>query len=292
MGLHSCTIEWRVRKAGLFLRLANAPAGSWPHLAFIVHHHLQTDWFKACLSDICLPCPGVRFLPTFVGPFPHLSCTGSWNDTFSWISYLAFGLPHNFSGARYRPPVSAGIDPYEKLVKNHVRQTTHNLRIALKRAACSEIISTIQYTNLSNDDSKLKLLAHRLLQPGPSLDTGLDFIKLPNHLSAFSSFFCGGWFLARYAHNYFAKLLLPSSSQLDDHSSFSSGQICLACWIFRRRLHFEDEYHVLFDCPEYSHVRDLSLPILYKHRHLSMKICSPIFYLLIISWYGQNSACS
>ena len=32
MGIPSCTIAWRVRRVSLWLKLANAPAGSWRHL--------------------------------------------------------------------------------------------------------------------------------------------------------------------------------------------------------------------------------------------------------------------
>eukprot|EP00973_Karenia_brevis_P034810 4804221-Karenia_brevis.AAC.1 len=35
MGLKSCTLEWRVRRAGLFLRLLHSPPESWHHTALL-----------------------------------------------------------------------------------------------------------------------------------------------------------------------------------------------------------------------------------------------------------------
>ena len=90
MALDSCTLEWRVRRLGLFLRLVNAPVGSWSHLALIAHHHLNTDWFRDANADLKLIIPGHFFIPSMIDSQPHLSCSGRWSDDGEWNSGLAF----------------------------------------------------------------------------------------------------------------------------------------------------------------------------------------------------------
>ena len=68
------------------------------------------------------------------------------------------------------------------------------------------------------------------------------------------SFFCGDWFLAKYAHNFFAKSLLPRSQHhlaLVAGAVDSPSAVCMACWHFRRKPLLEDEFHIVCVCPEY-----------------------------------------
>ena len=62
MGLPSSSVMWKVRRAGLFLKLANAAVGSLRHLSFIAHHHLNSPWFLAAQSDLNLVVPDVRLI--------------------------------------------------------------------------------------------------------------------------------------------------------------------------------------------------------------------------------------
>jgi hypothetical protein len=81
----------------------------------------------------------------------------------------------------------------------------------------------------------------------------LNYIQLPSHRAALSSFFSGDWVLAKYAQNYFASCLVPSAPllQLPCGRHVRSRQLCLACWYHRGVLALEDEVHVVNDCPEY-----------------------------------------
>jgi len=62
--------------------------------------------------------------------------------------------------------------------------------------------------------------------------------------------FCGDWFLAVHARNYFAKELLPLRA-----GDVGREQVCLVCWHHARLIHREDEAHVLLACPAYARAR-------------------------------------
>ena len=105
----------------------------------------------------------------------------------------------------------------------------------------------------------MALIALCLQSPGPPLHLALDQVVLPMHRTAVASLLCGDWYLAKYAHNYFARKLLPHRSQhLDrvDDIGVPAATICLSCWHYRRTLHFEDEFHVVCVCPQYWKARD------------------------------------
>ena len=111
---------------------------------------------------------------------------------------------------------------------------------------------------MASESSKLGFLAQRLQTAGPPIHLALDQILVPSHRAAIASFFCADWFFGKYAHNYFAKLLLPRSAlhlDLVRDADISSTSLCLACWHFRRQVFLEDEFHVTCVCPAYNAAR-------------------------------------
>ena len=84
------------------------------------------------------------------------------------------------------------------------------------------------------------------------------FFHVPHHNDAYTSMLSGDWFLGRYAHNCFARNLLP---RLPQHANIITGciddasTVCLACWHFRRTVFTEDEQHIVHSCPEYARAR-------------------------------------
>jgi len=88
IGESGCDVTWRVERATLLLKFANAPAGSSHHLALIAHHHLRTARFTDAVADVCLASPNVRFVPTMVDTDPFLSSTGYWSDEGAWMSSM------------------------------------------------------------------------------------------------------------------------------------------------------------------------------------------------------------
>ena len=256
MGLPSATISWRARRAAVFLKLANAPLGSWRHLAFIAHHNLQSPWFLAARDDLHLILPGVRLIPTCVGTLPFLSSSGTWSDFGVWLSFLSHALPTNTSGHRYCPSNNTALRAH---VRWHVSTVTKQLEIHLIREFWSVCYNNVIQTALSTDSSKVFLLAMRLQHVGPPLHLNLDHIDSPSHRAAFAAFICGDWFLGKHARNYFAKNLLPKSRiHLDivRDAGVVDTTVCLACWHYRRSVFLEDEFHVACICPEYSRARN------------------------------------
>ena len=143
-------------------------------------------------------------------------------------------------------------------VKIHIKRMIDLLRVSHSRSVWTSVHSNIVHSSAASASSKLVLLAQRLQSPGPPIHFVLDQIALTTHRSAMMSFFCGDLFLARYAHNYFAKNLLPHGQRqlaiahdvLPDAST-----LCMSCWLFRRCVAFEDEYHIMCCCPEYNNMR-------------------------------------
>ena len=110
----------------------------------------------------------------------------------------------------------------------------------------------------ASDSAKLVLLSNRLKNPGPPLHLALDRVAVPRERCAISSLLCGDWFLAVYAHNFFAKNLLPCARRHLEavaEAGATCTTICLPCWHFRRDAHLEDEFHMICSCPEYDKPR-------------------------------------
>ena len=265
MGETHCDTTWRTARAALLLKLLNAPAGSWQHLAAIAHHHLLTPWFRAALEDLHVVFPNVRLVTTFVGAEPFLSSSGSWTDEGDWASFHARRLPVNTGGQRFRPQDSWTDPDLRKITKAHIKRIVSMLRVRLNRDMWSTVYQNVVESSLASESSKMTLVALCLQAPGPPLHIAIDLIHSVAHRCALASFLCGDWHLGKYAHNYFAKSLLPSLprhvSAVNTHS-IDASTVCLACWHHRRALHFEDEFHVVSVCPEYSVARNEMLSCL------------------------------
>ena len=247
-----------MRRAGVYLRMANSPAGSWQQLALIAHHHMKTAWFVAASADLARVLPNVRLRPTMVHTMPHLSSSSHWTDEGEWSSFLAFALPVNMAGLRYRPAEPPGPSAFHKSVRGHISRILHILRIDLRREHWSEVYRQVQQAASDTAVSKYFLLATRLQHPGPPLHIALDRIALPSHRAALASWFCCDWFLAVFANNYYGRNLTPQTRSQRDRAldaGCTDNNVCLACWHFRRQAFVENEYHILCVCPEYEAAR-------------------------------------
>ena len=165
-------------------------------LALIAHHHLQTPWFTTACADLAMVLPIVRLIPTMVASSPYLSSSSLWSEDDEWLSFLAFALPNNMSGHRYRPVEPAGHSTHRKCVRSHVARIVHNLRRELSRKWWSVVYREVVEAATLSSTSKCVTVAARLQQPGPPLHIALEYIALPSHRSALSSLLCGDWFLA------------------------------------------------------------------------------------------------
>ena len=193
-----------------------------------------------------------------VGTLPHLSSSGSWSEADEWMCAVAWQLPVNLSGLRFRPQESPGQSQYHKNVRQHVARVSERLRVQLARNQWSEVHTNIVQTSSASAKSKCALLAQRLQSPGPPVHLMLDRIQLTNHRAAVASFLCSDWFLAQHAKNYFARNLLPhSTSQIERarDAGAEENTLCIACWHKRREPFLESEFHVLCVCPEYAAAR-------------------------------------
>jgi len=261
MGLHSSTIAWRIRRATLWMKLANAPVGSWRHLAFMAHRHFNSPWFLAAQADLGLVLPGVRLIPTTVGTLPYLSSTSRWSDEGELISIHPYSLPVNANGYKFRPN-GDNETLHSTAVRRHVHYVSGQLKKVLSRQAWTKCYNAVIEAATASPSSKLGLLAQRLQQAGPPLHIVLDSIQLPAHRAAMASFLCADWFLGKYAHNYFAKQLLPRTAAhaiVIQEAGCNSDTICLSCWHHRRVAILEDEFHCVCVCPEHNSSRQTLL---------------------------------
>ena len=160
------------------MKLAIAPVGSWRHLSFIAHHHLNSPWFLEAQADPSIVLPGVRFTPTFANTEPYLSSSGKWSEVEEWIGWHAYSLPTNMSGCRY-----CSLANHSKSVRTHVQQVTTQPQTQLTRQSWSALYQNTVETALASSSSKLGLLAQRLQQPGPPLHISIDGTSL--HLLQF-----------------------------------------------------------------------------------------------------------
>ena len=174
------------------------------------------------------------------------------------MSFLAYALPKNVAGRRYRPVEPPGPSAYHRSVRNHVARVVQNLRRELSRTWWADIYKGVTEMATATRISKYATIAARLQQPGPPLHIALDRIALPSHRSAVSSLLCGDWFLAVHAKNYFARSLVPrTAGQIERalEAGVAENEVCLACWHHRREAFLEDDFHVLCVCPEYAAAR-------------------------------------
>ena len=197
MGEVHCDLSWRVARITLLLKLLNAPAGSWKHLAAIAHHHLQTPWFIAALADLRTVFPRVQLVTTLAGTVPFLSSTGSWTDEGDWASFHACSLPRNIDGLRFRPATSEENESLRRSVRAHIKRVASVLRTSLTRSMWSTVYEQVVSSSTESPTSKMALMALCLQSPGPPLHLALDQVALPSHRTAVASLLCGDWFLGK-----------------------------------------------------------------------------------------------
>jgi len=175
------------------------------------------------------------------------------------MSLQPYGFPRDMMGRRWRSrtPITKE-DEEEKSAQRHARRLASQLRAHLARVNASELFSSIQHSTFGRHAAKLQLMALKCTSPGPPLDIILNWIALPTHRAALSALFCGDFFLARYAANYFANGLVPQNASLQRELAsvgLEADRVCLHCWKVHNKVSLEDEAHVLLDCTCYSQCR-------------------------------------
>jgi hypothetical protein len=249
-----CTIEWRVRRASLLLRLLNAPVDTWQHIALLYFASTKHEWYVAAFTDLQTAIPGVSILCNFDTPSPYVCSTRLWRDG-KWVSAQPFG-----------PRTSSSASPYQdQNVRLFIKVTTQKLRTTLIREAESSRKERIIQRETVEPYAKTVALASHLKSSGPSPAAALNLVGPTCDRAAVSAWFSGDFFLGRYAGNYFAKQLLPTSARhLAELGSkgIDPSRVCLHCWHFNRKPILENESHILAECPQYdAQRRDFTLEI-------------------------------
>ena len=149
------------------------------------------------------------------------------------------------------------MDLVQASVTQHVSLIYRQLRQRLRRDYQATLSASIEGQR-GELTAKIHLLADRLVLPGPPLHVALDWVTSSSRRFALAGLLCGDWSIARYAKNYFARLLCPHTAaqrlkcaalQVDPET------VCLSCWHERRAVVCETEAHVLLDCPRYENQR-------------------------------------
>eukprot|EP00973_Karenia_brevis_P050627 7029247-Karenia_brevis.AAC.1 len=209
-GLVPLHIEMRVRRVGFLLRLMNSAVVSWQHAALIIHVCLGTPWFLQAMADLRIIMPSLRIQICESHDGPFVSSSGFWSDEGVWVSAVASTLPLDELGRRRRRTAARSKDDIqEKAIQKHIKFNTARLRSALVKEFQSEVFWKVYGQQFHADESKMKMLAVKLVSPGPPLHIGLAWVTRALHRSAIAALFTGDLFLGRYASNYFARNLLP-----------------------------------------------------------------------------------
>ena len=261
-GMHCCTIEWRVRRVALLLRLLNSPPDSQQHLALAVLYLLKSPWTEAAIQDMQVVLPAVH-LTVSTCPFgPLVTSTSRWSEAGDWLSAQPWQLESNrfgIHGCRCRTPVCFDQPPSEpRIVRQHIHNITRRLRTCLSRHSDTLLFERLAERGRVDQYGKTAALLMKAQLPGPPLHVVLDWTGPPAHRAAISALFAGDLFLGRYAGNYFAKSLLPTSathlSQIV-RRGLEPSRVCLFCWLNFRIAHLDDETHILLNCPAYASPR-------------------------------------
>lgn len=194
----SCTVEWRVRRVGLLLRLLSAPPESWQHVALLYFVSSDHEWLTAAVADLQIVLPGVQLYASVDTPRP---CVRS-----SCLNVDGQRMTAQPNG----PGTSSDAEP-RLAVCRFIKTTTMSLRSSLLRERETELLQRITERSLAEPFSMSLPLAAKLRSGGPPIATILDWIGPLCHVQAVIGFFSGDFFLGRYAGNYFAKQLLPVS---------------------------------------------------------------------------------
>ena len=187
---------------------------------------------------------------------PFLCSNAYWHDDI-WRSAQPCGPQRNGQ--------HGGHGEARRNIKEFIKSTTKELRDVLVRAASTELATRIIERGTIEPHSKTTALASQLSSSGPSLAIALDWVGPTCHVTAVSALFSGDFFLGRYAGNYFAKQLLPTSPkhlEALDSENIEASRVCLYCWHNRRQPILECEAHIVAECPLYNaQRRDLTLEV-------------------------------
>ena len=110
LSLTCCTIEWRVRRAGHFVRLLNQPVESLQQAALFTFWFLQEPWFVEALADLQLVMPSARVIPAECSEGPFLHCNGWWADEGWWMGLQSPRLPLDMLGRRYAASTKSKLE--------------------------------------------------------------------------------------------------------------------------------------------------------------------------------------
>jgi hypothetical protein len=258
IGTGCCTVEWRVRRVGLLLRLLNAPPDSWQHVA-LMHFVLSPNaWYYAAISDLQRVIPLIA-LPIGCGPAgPFIYSTVSMHNG-ELLSAQPLALQCDSSGRRSsRPMVEGACKEEAGIIQAHIRNITRRLRAQLTHEESSDRSERLLHQMNNHSYGKSSLAACMVSGSGPRLSIALAFCVVPGHTAALAAFFGGDFFLGRYAGNYFAKPLLPSQTKHRTRLTalnIEASRVCLYCWQYLREMHLEDEAHVVLRCHQYDRQR-------------------------------------
>ena len=162
------------------------------------------------------------------------------------------------NGFRFRANPASERPKEKASLNHHLKYITKKLHTTLTRSMWTDVYQSAISAHSSTESSKLTLLCQRLQTPGPPLHMALDSVPLPHHKAAVASFLCADWFFGKYAHNYFARNLLPKSQNhisIVQDTGIAADTLCLPCWHHRRDIFLDDEFHLVCVCPEYHRQR-------------------------------------
>ena len=282
MGVDSCTLEWRVRRLGHFLRLLCSPVGSFEHIALMQLKHLHHPWFIAVQEDLQTALPGVFLHHADSAQGPFLFSSGRFTADGFWLSAQPFAFPRDHLHRRRCLQTLTGIDASN--LKAHVRNITGAFRIQLRRQEASALFDRIHHMRQTSEYSKVDLLFSKLCSPGPPLNIILTWSGTPMQQSAMSALFCGDLCLGRYAGNYFARSLCPcrpDDAQDAECIGVAPTRVCLNCWHYHRNLCLDDEFHVILCCPAFERARTKLFQSLSTETHRKISECPALQRLMV-----------
>eukprot|EP00973_Karenia_brevis_P018373 2519938-Karenia_brevis.AAC.1 len=134
MGLHCCSLDWRVRRASLFIRLINSPPDSLQQVALISLREYCAPWYKDALFDFKLLFPTLCISVVEGRRGLLLQSSSRWSDEGVWCSLHAYNLPVDVLGHRTRTSCVSGTRHQEiEAVRRHAKSCSAMLRTTLQR---------------------------------------------------------------------------------------------------------------------------------------------------------------
>lgn len=257
MDVCSPTLEWRVQRVSLLLRLLHSSPESWQHTALVFFVSTSCDWFCEALEDLRLVLPSTTLRVNHAASTPYV------HSDEEQLLDRQVRLAQLFDHCSQDPPSvqDCSQDPLRRKAQSRIRELTKTLHTILKKNAQVHLETKILQEASASPFSKSFPIATTLRRSSIPMSSAPDFIESRSHAAAVAAFFSGDFFLGRYAGNYFAKTLLPSSRRhLTRMASMSldAKRVCLHCWHVLRLAHLEDESHAVAQCPLY-HVQRMEL---------------------------------